>query len=520
MRIRILSVVIAVMFSFLCAAQIAHGHEITQDEVDELIDQLGDDDLEVRIEAMARLIREARESLANTQLIDARLRAIGLTSADPEVVARSRDTIQDITIQKLKKRCEIQRDGNFVIFLEFIAFDSDGIREIRAQITDETGFTEDVQLVRFLDDAPPQNTQVNKELVRFSPATAVTIIVEDRNGNRTEKDPPLVCVPQALDGSDFPIAVRGAGNSTEIIFAQGATTTAQTAVTAVLWSTDGEILETRSAQLTPNSTSTMLFDSLGILELGHMEIFSEPTVIATQILNLSVPRIGSLPPLGIMPVEPCLKPAAALRRDPEFDTGLALSNRGQESAYCDWSIYSGTDGSLVGSGLTIVPALGQTQSFPLNAVLGDPQVSMESFEGNIQFDCDLPVHPFSLFQRKADGAIFSNAAGCLDNTIPNDKEVADDPPIKSTSDKCRKGKGTRPLLDNLHTEEEVHFSYFVENTGKCWISVTGVKKAPVNIDPGHKSRTQFTALKERVVRVVCLPGDDPCEFSFSRYKTP
>ena len=58
-------------------------------------------------------------------------------------------------------------------------------------------------------------------------------------------------------------------------------------------------------------------------------------------------------------------------------------------------MYAGTEGTLVGMGATIVPPLGQTQSFPLNAP-SLPPLSLP-FEGNIQYECDIPVHPFSLF---------------------------------------------------------------------------------------------------------------------------
>ena len=130
----------------------------------------------------------------------------------------------------------------------------------------------------------------------------------------------------------------------------------------------------------------------------------------TQIINLSIPGVGEVAPIGVAPSRSCRRPVAALKRNLKFDTGVALSNTGEETATCNWSIYSGPEGAFVGNGTTTVRALGQIQYFPLNSP-GLQNASLP-FEGNIQYECDVEVHAFSLFQREEDGAIFSNATGC------------------------------------------------------------------------------------------------------------
>ena len=219
--------------------------------------------------------------------------------------------------------------------------------------------------------------------------------------------------------SNFPIAVRGAGNSTEVVFVQTSTTTLASAVaatilqdtaSAVFRSPLGEVRATRSVALSPNSTALITFDGEDALEVGHIEAAAGRGVVVTQIVNLSIPGTGDVPPIGVGPSPSCRMPVAALRRTLEFDTGIALSNTGETTASCNWSIYFGPEGELMGRGTTMVRALGQTQYFPLNS-LTLPSHTLP-FEGNIQYECDMPVHSFSLFQRKEDGAIFSNETGC------------------------------------------------------------------------------------------------------------
>ncbi len=221
--------------------------------------------------------------------------------------------------------------------------------------------------------------------------------------------------------SNFPIAVRGGANSTELVFVQTSTTTLQAAVSAVpttilqesasavFRSPQGEVRESHSVILAPNSTASITFSGEDALEVGHVEATAGRGVVVTQIISLSIPGVGKVPPIGVAPSRSCRRPVAALRRNLEFDTGVALSNMGDETATCSWSIYSGTEGVFVGSGTTTVRASGQTQYFPLNS----PGLQTLSLPfGGIQYECDVEVYSFSLFQRKEDGAIFSNATGC------------------------------------------------------------------------------------------------------------
>ena len=222
------------------------------------------------------------------------------------------------------------------------------------------------------------------------------------------------CVASATaPAQNFPTALMGQGNSTEITFLQNGTMLGQTPVSAIFWSQLGQLLDRRDLMLASNATSSVTFESDDPVQVGHVEIVADPGVFSTEIINLSIPGVGDVPPIGVSPSPPCESPVIALKRNAEFDTGVALSQTGEETdATCSWSIYSGMEGTLVGSGTTTVPISGQTQFFPLN----DPTLPplLLPFEGNIQYDCDMPVHPFSLFQREQDGAIFSNAARCLD----------------------------------------------------------------------------------------------------------
>ncbi len=214
-----------------------------------------------------------------------------------------------------------------------------------------------------------------------------------------------------LPVQDFATAVRCGDSLTEVIFVQGADTLPKTAASAVFRSQQGEALDAKSVELTPNSTTSVLFKGEKGLEVGHVETVVSPGVVVSEIIRLTVPGVGELPPIGVPPSPACERPVVALKKNAELDTGVALANTTGENASCDWSIYSGTEGSLVGMGNTSVPPLGQVQFFPLN----DPSLPKLSlpFEGNIQYECSAPVHPFSLFQRQQDGALFSNAAGCL-----------------------------------------------------------------------------------------------------------
>lgn len=174
----------------------------------------------------------------------------------------------------------------------------------------------------------------------------------------------------------------------------------------------GETLDVQSILLPPNSTASAFFEGDAQLDVGHLQALLSPGVVASQIIRLAVPGVGEVPPIGVPPSPACESPVIALKRDLEFDTAVALSNTTGEEVSCDWSIYSGSEATLAGTGTTLLLPLGQSQFFPLN----DPALTPLDllFEGNVQFRCDGPVHAFSLFQRSMDGALFSNAAGCLD----------------------------------------------------------------------------------------------------------
>ena len=222
--------------------------------------------------------------------------------------------------------------------------------------------------------------------------------------------------------SNFPIAIRGGANSTELVFVQTSTTTLQQSVSAVpttilqdsasavFRSPQGEVRDAGAVDLAPNSTASIIFTGGVAFEVGHVEATAGRGVVVTQIINLSIPGIGEVPPIGIAPSRSCRRPVAVLKRNLKFDTGVALSNTAEQTATCSWSIHSGKEGAFVGNGTTTVLGLGQTQYFPLNSP-GLQTLSLP-FEGNIQYECDIAVHSFSLFQRKEDGTIFSSATGC------------------------------------------------------------------------------------------------------------
>ena len=214
----------------------------------------------------------------------------------------------------------------------------------------------------------------------------------------------------ATPNLDFPTAVTGAGSSTEITFVQSATLLLETLASAGFRSPMGEVMDARSLMLNSNSTSTLIFEGDDVLTVGHIEVRAVPGVAASELIRLSAPGTGDVSLIGVAPSPACQKPVVALKRNLEFTTAVALSNTRQETATCDWSIYSGTEGTLSQSGTVTVPPRGQTQSFPLDVF---PVITPFLFEGNIQYECNLPVHAFSLFQRR-DGSLVSNAAGCLD----------------------------------------------------------------------------------------------------------
>ncbi len=242
---------------------------------------------------------------------------------------------------------------------------------------------------------------VGSELTIAGPAVRVSEI--------TTTDPGLqYFIPTTVD---FPTAVAGAGNSTEITFVQGANAPLETPVSAFFRSLLGEIKETRTVLLTPNSTASVRFVGDDAIEVGHIELGVGPGVIATEVIRLSTSGDGDISLIGVGPSPSCKRPVVALKRNLELNTGVALSNTRHKTVNCDWSIHSGSESTLVLRGRTAVPPLRQIQSFPLGAVPNLPPA--EPFEGNIQYDCELPLHAFSLFQR-ADGALVSNTSGCFD----------------------------------------------------------------------------------------------------------
>ncbi len=220
---------------------------------------------------------------------------------------------------------------------------------------------------------------------------------------------------KCLNRNDFTTAVQGAGSSTEIAvaFVQNATILAPASVSAVFWSQIGEALDTKSVVLTPNATASLIFGGNSDFEVGHIETVAGPGVVVTEIINLSIQGVGNIPPIGVGPSSPCKRPVAILKRNAEFDTGVALSSTTQKTATCEYSIYSGPDGDLIGSGVWTVHPFGQFQDSPLNDD-SLPEDLPLLFDGNIQYECDIPVHAISLFQRKKDGALFSNAVACAE----------------------------------------------------------------------------------------------------------
>ncbi len=219
---------------------------------------------------------------------------------------------------------------------------------------------------------------------------------------------------------EFPTAVAGSGNSTEITLTQSSSMLLETFATVSFKSPLGGDLGSRGVLLMPNSTASVEFEGEGVLEIGHIEVRVGPEVSATEIIRLSTPDIGDISLIGVGPSPSCARPVVALKRNPEFTTAVALSNPKPEIATCGWTIYSDVEGTLRQEGTTTLPPLGQSQFFPLD---GPPALSPFLFEGNIQYECDIPLHAFSLFQRQ-DGALVSNAAGCLDEGDTSDESSA------------------------------------------------------------------------------------------------
>ena len=209
---------------------------------------------------------------------------------------------------------------------------------------------------------------------------------------------------------DFPTAVVGGGSSTEITLVQGATAALETLVRVLFLSQAGSVDGIRSLVLAPNSTASVTFDGDNLLQVGHIETRVGSGVVATEVIRLSTgPESVSL--IGVGPSLSCKRPVVGLKRNLEFNTGVALSNTRGETATCSWSIHSGPESTLIATGSIALPPSGQTQSFPLNDLPIAPLPA--PFEGNIQYECDVPVHAFSLLQER-DGGLVSNATSCFD----------------------------------------------------------------------------------------------------------
>ena len=210
---------------------------------------------------------------------------------------------------------------------------------------------------------------------------------------------------------DFPTAVVGGGNSTEITFVQGATATSETGVIRIYFlSPDGRTQSASGVVLAPSSTASRTFDGGDVLLVGHIETRVNSAIVATEVIRLST-GAESVSLIGVSPSRPCERPVVTLKRNPGFNTGVALSNTRPETATCSWSIHSGPESTLIATGSIALPPSGQTQSFPLNDLPIAPLPA--PFEGNIQYECDVPVHAFSLLQ-EGDGGLVSNATSCFD----------------------------------------------------------------------------------------------------------
>ncbi len=256
---------------------------------------------------------------------------------------------------------------------------------------------------------------------------------------------PICLLNSALWGQEhqvyrynFPTAVVGAGSDTEIVFANAvgnagpvsemtflgtSTTPTQTAIVVFFLSDTGDLEGTAVTEIVDKGTlvkklSGFVLDVVDQFRKGHLVVEADGPIVVTERLKLNISEgldnisqaARKVPPIGVGPAPSCTNPVTALERNEEFDTGVALSNTNAEPVTCNWSIYSGKQGAHLTTGVTNIPGFGQTQYFPLN----DPALSpvLLPFLGNIQYKCNAEVHPFSLFQRRNDGALFSNTAAC------------------------------------------------------------------------------------------------------------
>lgn len=233
----------------------------------------------------------------------------------------------------------------------------------------------------------------------------------------TEGIPPLIWTSSTA-GPDrvFPTAVQGLGSATEVfffadstpgdaaIFLQEDATPAQQPVVVNFFSSDGQLVDRKVGSVTGGQTRSFLFADPGNLRVGHIEFVAPSNVMASAIIRLDIPGVGSLPPIGVVPSEGCTRPAALLLRDEEFDTGMALANREGIAVQCNFKIFEGEEGNLEREGALTLGPFSQTQEFPLG--------ELPHGRYNIQFACEAPVHAFSLFQKRSSGEVFSNTAHC------------------------------------------------------------------------------------------------------------
>jgi hypothetical protein len=279
----------------------------------------------------------------------------------------------------------------------------------------------------------PQRLPVKKYFLVLSIGLLTVLPFTFVQGRDPLLEPVFVAQPLGSGSTSIPLAfataIQGGGSSTSILFTQGVLRTFFGAITAfaTFTSSSGQVIETQSTELRSHSTRSITFTGGQSLEAGQISLrgldpqtgvpveLEDSQIAVTAIIDLTIPGAGnSVPPIGLPPSPPCSHPVVSLLRNEEFDTGLALSSRNQDTTGCRWTVYSGEAGTEVGNGETSIPPFGQFQFFPLN----HPAVSLpgdgSSFSGNIQFDCSEPLNAVSLFQRLDDGAIFFNSPGCFD----------------------------------------------------------------------------------------------------------
>jgi hypothetical protein len=200
----------------------------------------------------------------------------------------------------------------------------------------------------------------------------------------------------------FAQAIRGNSLNTTEIFVQNSDSK-RIDIAVRFFTSDGTLEETQGKELQPNGGAKFRLGTpqLNSLSVGYAVVVATGNVVATAFYSLEVGG-ESLPPIGILPETGSANWRSFAKIEPGVvNTGIAVAipdAAGVPSARdCQLNLYSGTNGTLAGSGPVDFEGNVQLARFITELI---PEVK-DGFEGPVVLSCDEPVVGAALIQESS-----------------------------------------------------------------------------------------------------------------------